>query len=106
MPKFFDYLRSYHSMKNATLEQGFGVQGLCKINRQVSDVAVRDATERRSTRKSWRENCSEDEVMKFTIGNLVYWKAVKASSRQTFTGNLCIAEQTTSEICRIIDARF
>lgn len=102
----FEYLNSYHSMRNAALEKGFGVTGLCTINRQVSDLATSNANKLRRKDKSWRKNCSEDEVMKLTIGNVVHRKAVRASSRQTFTSNLGLAKQTTSEIYKIISARF
>jgi hypothetical protein len=106
MAYFFEYLQSYHLMKDSALEKGFGVRGLCKINRQVSDLAALNAAQRRKKDKSWRKNCSEDEVMKLTIGNFVHRKAVRASSRQTFTSNLGLAKQTTNEIFKIISARF
>ena len=101
-----EYRYSYHAMKNSTFKQGYGVKGLCRVNRQVSCLAILDADERRSASKSWRKKCSGVETVKITIGNTVHQKAVEASTKITLDKNLGIASQRTSDIYKLLDAPF
>ena len=101
-----EYRYSYHAMKDATFESGHGVAGLCKINRQVSSLAVPDAQERRIADKAWRRNCSAVETVKITIGNTVHQKAVEASNYRSLGSNLDKAAQRTSDIYKLLDAPF
>lgn len=101
-----EYRYSYHSMKESTFEKGHGVRGLCKVNRQVSSLAVHDADSRRALDKGWRRDCSGLEMVKITIGNTVHQKAVDASSPSYLDTNLGIALQRTSDIYHLLDAPF
>jgi hypothetical protein len=101
-----EYLNSYHSMKNTTFENGYGVRGLCKVNKQVSALAVPDADDRRQKSKFWRQNCSGQEKVKITIGNAVHEKAVEASTKTTLDNNLSLAHNRTSQIYALLDAPF
>lgn len=101
-----EYRYSYHAMKDATFERGHGVRCLCKINRQVSALAVPDADERRAKSSNWRKNNSGIETVRTTIGNTVHQKAVEASTRLTLENNLVKAAQRTAEIYKLIDAPF
>lgn len=101
-----EYRYSYHSMKNSTFIKGYGVAGLCKINSQVSSLAVPDAQQRRRFNKAWRKNCTSVETVKITIGNTVHQKAVEASTKQTLDNNLSIASDRTSHIYELLDAPF
>ena len=102
-----EYLHSYNSMKQSTFDGGYGVRGLCDINRQVSNLAVPDADDRRAVSKSWRKKCSGIETTKITIGNTVHQKAVEASdSKKSLDSNLGIAEDRTRKIYDILDAPF
>jgi len=47
-----DYRKSYQDLKKTTFNNGYGVRGLCDINRSVSDLAVSDADERRAKNKN------------------------------------------------------
>lgn len=101
-----EYRYSYHAMKGVTFDRGHGVRGLCKINRQVSSLAVQDADKRRMTSKSWRKNCSGVEIIKITVGNTVHQKAVEASSSATLNVNLDRAAKRTTQIYELLDAPF
>lgn len=101
-----EYTHSYHSMKDVTLDRGYGVRGLCKVNKQVSTLAVPDADERRRESKFWRRKCSGEEKVKITIGNAVYEKAVEASTGGTLDINLNVAAKRTSQIYDLLDAPF
>jgi hypothetical protein len=101
-----EYRYSYHAMKGVTFDRGHGVRGLCKINRQVSSLAVPDADKRRMTSKSWRKNCSGVEIIKITVGNTVHQKAVEASSSATLNVNLDRAAKRTTQIYELLDAPF
>lgn len=101
-----EYMHSYHSMKNATFDRGYGVRGLSKVNKQVSNLAVPDADERRRQSKFWRRKCSGEETVKITIGNAVHEKAVEASKNDTLDINLGVAARRTSQIYELLDAPF
>lgn len=101
-----EYKISYHAMKNSTFRGGHGVKGLCRINKQVSTLAVPNAQERRFQDKGWRKKCSGEETVKITIGNTIHQKAVEASTKNTLDRNLGIASQRTSEIYELLDAPF
>lgn len=101
-----EYIHSYHSMKNTTFERGHGVRTLCKVNKQVSALAVPDADERRRQSKFWRQRCSGAEKVKITIGNAVHEKAVEASTKTTLDSNLSLAHNRTSQIYILLDAPF
>jgi hypothetical protein len=101
-----EYIHSYHSMKNTTFDRGHGVTGLCKVNKQVSTLAVPDADERRRQSKFWRRKCSGEETVKITIGNAVHEKAVEASKKETLDMNLNVAAIRTSQIYDLLDAPF
>ena len=101
-----EYRYSYHEMKESTLEKGHGVTGLCKVNRQVSMLAVYDADLRRELDKGWRRNCSAIETVKITIGNTVHQKAVEASTKSTLEGNLGKAAHRTVDIFLLLEAPF
>lgn len=101
-----EYRYSYHAMRSSTFKKGCGVRGLCRINRQVSSLAIPDADERRKVSKSWRKKCSGVETVKITIGNTVHQKAVEASTEITLEKNLGTASQRTSDIYKLLDAPF
>jgi len=101
-----EYRYSYHAMKDSTLQRGHGVRGLCKINRQVSSLAVADANERRQADKGWRRKCTAVETVKITIGNTVHQRAVEASNQLTADANLREAALRTSAICVLLDKPF
>ena len=102
-----EYKYSYHQMVKATFDGGYGVLSLCRINRQVSGLAVPDADERRAKSKHWRQKCSGVETTKITVGNTVHQKAVEASrSKIALDKNLGIAAQRTQDIYSIMDAPF
>lgn len=102
-----EYRHSYHAMKDATFERGYGVRVLCRINRQVSSLAVPDANLRRALSKAWRSKyCSAVETVNFTIGNTVHQRAVEASTRLNLEANLAKAAQRTEQIYKLIDAPF
>jgi len=101
-----EYIHSYHSMRNTTFDRGYGVRGLCKVNKQVSTLAVPDADERRRRSKVWRRKCSGEETVKITIGNAVHEKAVGASTNGTLDVNLNVAARRTSQIYDLLDAPF
>lgn len=101
-----EYIHGYHSMKTMTFKQGYGVKGLCRINRQVSSLAVADADVRRRRSRSWRRNCNSKETVKITIGNAVHEKAAEASTKSTLDSNLIIAAKRTSQIYDLLDAPF
>ncbi len=82
-----EYINSYHSMRSTTFERDHGVRGLCKVNKQVSTLAVPDADERRRS-KVWRRKCSGEETVKITIGNAVHEKAIEASKNGSLDTNL------------------
>jgi len=75
-----DYRYSYVSLKEATFQKAHGVRGLCKINRQVSALAVDGADVLRGESKDWRRLCSGFEKVKLTIGNTVHQMAVESTS--------------------------
>ena len=100
-----DYRKSYQDLKATTFENGYGVRGLCEINRSVFDLAVPDAPERRAKSKSWRNKCSSDETAKIIVGNMVHKKAVNsAADRAKLEGNLAIVRDRTSQIIDLMDA--
>ena len=101
-----EYRHSYHSMKTSTFDRGHGVKGLCRVNRQVSTLAVPDADERRRQSRSWRRKCSGEETVRITIGNTVHEKAIEASTRGNLDGNLKLAAGRTSQIYELLDAPF
>jgi len=101
-----EYRYSYHSMKEVTIKGGHGVRTLCRINRQVSSLAVPDADQRRTANSSWRKNCSAVETVKITIGNTVHERAVEASIRSTLKINLDKAAERTASIYGLLDAPF
>lgn len=101
-----EYIHSYRSMKNIVFKRGYGVRDLCKINKQVSRLAVPDADIRRKRNKFWRKKCSGEETVKITIGNAVHEKAVEASSKATLDNNLNVAAQRTSQIYKLLDEPF
>lgn len=102
-----EYKYSYHRMVKATLNGGYGVRSLCRINRQVSGLAVSDADERRAKSSHWRRKCSGIETTKITLGNTIHQKAVEAShSKVTLERNLEIAANRTQQIYNIIDTPF
>lgn len=102
-----EYKYSYRRMVAVTFKGGYGVQSLCKINRQVSGLAVSDADERRARTKHWRKKCSGIETTKITLGNTVHQKAVEAShSKATLERNLGIAAERTQQIYNIMDTPF
>jgi hypothetical protein len=101
-----EYIHSYRSMKDITFDRGHGVRGLCKVNKQVSALAVPDADERRRQSKFWRQKCSGEETVKITIGNAVHEKAVEASAKTTLDSNLSLAAKRTSQIYELLDAPF
>ncbi|MGB5963487.1 MAG: hypothetical protein WBG73_22815 [Coleofasciculaceae cyanobacterium] len=101
-----EYRYSYHEMKKATFNGGHGVRALCKVNKQVSNLAVPDADQRRSGNASWRKKCSGSETVKITVGNTVHQKAVEASNRKTLNNNLDKAADRTRNIYDLIDAPF
>ena len=100
------YLHSYNAMKQSVFDGKHGVRILCKVNRQVSEIAVPDADERREKDKNWRRKCNEEETVKITIGNTVHQKAVDASSKESLDKNLGIAEDRTKKIYDIMDQPF
>lgn len=104
--QILEYKYSYHEMKNSTFQKGFGVTGLCNINRQVSGLAVPNADERRSLNKNWRKRCSGTETVKITIGDTIFQKAVDASTKSTFKKNFEIATYRTQSIYQIMDQPF
>lgn len=101
-----EYRYSYNTMRDTTLDRGYGVRGVCRINRQVSSLAVADADERRTVSKSWRKKCSGVETVKITIANTVHEKAVEASNKTTLDKNLNVASQRTSDIYNLLEAPF
>lgn len=101
-----EYLNSYHSIETTTFENGYGVRGLCKINRQISALAVYDADCRREKNKAWRRKCTSKEKVKITIGNAVHEKAVEASTKSTLDNNLSLAAKRTNQIYELLDAPF
>lgn len=101
-----EYRHSYHSMKESTFKHGHGVLGLCRVNKQVSALAVPDADVRRSVSKKWRQKCSAIETVKITIGNTVHQKAVEASDSLSLSVNLHKAAERTTDIYRILEAPF
>jgi hypothetical protein len=103
-----EYKYSYTEMRNSTFKSGYGVTGLCKINKQVSGLAVPDADERRIKNKAWRKECSAEETVKITVGNTVHQKAVEASSgdKQILDKYLDLAAKRTTDIYNIMDTPF
>jgi hypothetical protein len=103
-----EYLHTYQSLKDATFTNGHGVRGLCKINAQVSDLAVPDAGERRKLSPAWRSKyCSKDETMKLTIGNSIHEKAASASKGgKALEENMGLAARRVTEIYKILDEPF
>lgn len=101
-----EYLHSYNNMKQSTFDGGYGVSGLCKVNRQVSGLAVPDADERRQKDKNWRRECNGEETARITIGNIIHKKAIDASSKGSFEKNLGIAEGRTNKIYDIMNEPF
>ncbi len=101
-----EYRHSYHSMKKTTFDSGYGVRGLCMVNKRVSALAVPDSNERRQKSKDWRRKCSNTETVKFTIGTTVSEKAVAASKPGTLEFNLDIAGLRTRQIYDLLDAPF
>lgn len=100
------YLYSYHEMKNTTFEKGYGVKTLCKVNKQVSNLAVPDAALRRAVSKSWRKGCTSHELVRITVGNVVHQKAVEQSMSNTLDGNLRKAAERMSDINKLIDEPY
>lgn len=102
-----EYKYSYHRMVRVTLDGGYGVRSLCRINRQVSALAIPDADARRARSKHWRKKCSGIETTKITLGNTVHQKAVEASqSKDVLEKNLGIAAERTQKIYDIMDSPF
>lgn len=101
-----EYRNSYHSIRNTTFNRGHGVRGLCKVNKQVSTLAVPNADERRRGSKVWRRKCSGEEKVKITIGNAVHEKAIEASTNVTLDINLDVAARRTSQIYDLLDEPF
>lgn len=101
-----EYRYSYHAMKSATFRKGYGVRALCRVNRQVSSLAVKDADVRRAASKSWRKTCSGVEIIKITVGNAVHQKAVEASAPTTLNKNLVEAAKRTTTIYELLEAPF
>lgn len=101
-----EYINSYHSMRSTTFERGHGVRGLCKVNKQVSTLAVPDADERRRRSKVWRRKCSGEETVKITISNAVHEKAIEASKNGSLDTNLNVAAKRTCQIYELLDAPF
>jgi|GEM_PF-4399427 len=99
-----DYRKSYQDLKKTTFNNGYGVRGLCDINRSVSDLAVSDADERRAKSKNWRDKCSADETAKIVAGNMVHKKAVLESDSSNFQDNLEIVRDRTNQIIALMDA--
>ncbi len=105
--KRLEYKKSYHELKDSTFENGYGVRGLCNINRSVSNLAVPDAPERRARSKNWRNKCSTQETVKITVGNMVHQRAMESASDSVeFTENLEVAGNRTSQIYQLMDAPF
>ena len=100
------YRHSYNSLKESTINGHHGVRGLCKVNRQISGLAVPDADNRRRESKNWRRKCTGDEKVKITIGNKIHQKAVDASSKSSLDKNLGIAGDRTKKIYEIMDQPF
>lgn len=101
-----EYLHSYDRVKQTTFDGGFGVRGLCQVNKQVSGLAVPNADQRRAKSPHWRQKCSSLETMKLTVANTVHENAVNASSKQTISKNLDTAKRRTEIICKLIDEPF
>lgn len=101
-----EYRYSYNALQEATFQQNYGVRGLCRINRQISSLAVEDSDELRRKSKNWRQFCSGMKKVRFTIGNAVHQRAVEASNPTTFKQNLGTAADRTRRIFELIDAPF
>ncbi|WP_143162022.1 hypothetical protein [Phormidesmis priestleyi] len=101
-----EYINSYHSMRSTTFRRGHGVRGLCKVNKQVSTLAVPDADERRRRSKVWRRKCSGEGTVKITIGNAVHEKAIETSKNGSLDTNLNVAAKRTCQIYELLDAPF
>jgi hypothetical protein len=101
-----EYRYSYHAVKNTTLEKGYGVRALCRVNKQVSSLAVPDSDERRLVDPAWRKKCTGSEMVRITVGNAVHQKAVDASQKHTLDNNLVEAAKRTDRIYDLIDAPY
>jgi hypothetical protein len=101
-----EYRYSYGALQDSTFNKKHGVRGLCKINLQVSNLAVENSDELRRKSKNWRHTCSGSGKVRLTIGNTVHQRAVESSSAATFSQNLKTAAERTAQIFQLIDAPF
>jgi hypothetical protein len=101
-----EYRYSYSTLQKSTFKKARGVGGLCRINLQVSSLAVKDANELRCKSKDWRKRCSGLAKVKLTIGNAVHQMAVDSSSSSDFDQKLDAAADRTTKIFDLLDKPF
>jgi hypothetical protein len=54
----------------------------------------------------WRQKRPDDDLLKFFLGNVIFMKAVAASSGFTFRDNLDIAGDSLKQMLTLLDPPF